>query len=430
MAEDIRMMEPIGQPFAFEYMPLARPLTINDLVNIRDALGRFESALRKNDSGTDKTSPGGEESSKRDEGPGPKSAVHCLIVTGYLGKGYKLQADGKVVEKSTEEAVAFACEGHLRRQVKDAGTNEGKAKADSATAAEGYYPIQPLMDRIHVSLESSGGSLDSAYRVALFLRKFAKDVRIYVPSRAKSAATLIAIGADRVVMSPYAELGPLDTQIPDPRNPATFVSALDCYQSVDYVRDFGAESISRALKVMLDRTQKLIPLAQLIDSATDFAIGNVQPMLAQVMALDFGAWGRTLKIGETYAKALRLRIRNPETEENARKLAANLVYGYPHHPYPIDLEEAQSLGITVDMMPKDVYDAAKAIAEACREESRFIGFAEDVQAAIDLLEKENCRTLAESRAANGHRFAQAIDPVDSAKLCKSGTGGQVDHGNQ
>ena len=54
------------------------------------------------------------------------------------------------------------------------------------------------------------------------------------------------------------------------------------------MRDFGLESISVALQVMLDKTQRVIPISQLIDLATNFATGNVKPMLDQVKALDFG----------------------------------------------------------------------------------------------------------------------------------------------
>jgi serine dehydrogenase proteinase len=355
MADDVRIADPFAQPVALTETPTSRLLNRDDLQQMQKALDSCAAAIAAWEArlGPDR---------RRVNGAAPAEPAHCLVVTGSLGPGYQEP------DLTTEDAVARACRRHF--------TTNPPPDGDG-------YPEEARTERIHVILDSTGGSLDSAYKVVLYLRTFAKEVRVYVPNRAKSAATLIAVGADRVVMSPFAELGPLDTQIIDPRNPTTRVSALDCYQSVDYVREFGVLTIPRALKVMLDETRTLIPLGQLIESATTFATGSVRPMLEQVTGLDFGAWGRTLKIGETYARMLRLRLRHPDSEEAAERLARQLVYGYPHHPYPIDRAEARSLGITVDTMPTDVYRAADALVGACRGAARFVGFAADVTAAIE-----------------------------------------------
>ncbi len=409
MTENIRIMDPFAEPFAVDGIPAARPLTKDDLKKIQGALKEFEKALagwdHRRDEEAQKAAPEPtKEKSTRHilavrHNSVPMTRPHCLILSGYLGESY-----GSQLERSTEEAVAEACARHF-------GAN--------SASAPGGYPVEPLPERIHVILHSRGGSLDSAYKVVLFLRSFAKDVRVYVPRRAKSAATLIAVGADQVVMSPFAELGPLDTQITDPRNPATHVSALDCYRSVDYVREFGVLAIPRALKVMLDQTQALIPLGELIESATTFATGSASPMLEQVKALDFGAWGRTLKIGENYAQEVRRRLSHPDSEEDAERIAWKLVYGYTHHLYPIDRAEAKRLGLAVDTMPYEVYKAAGAIAAACKGESRFVGFSEDVADAIskwaepkDGAVRSALGPVARAKAA---RSAQAYGRVSSHK---------------
>ncbi|NLF30567.1 MAG: hypothetical protein GX591_06735 [Planctomycetes bacterium] len=41
-----------------------------------------------------------------------------------------------------------------------------------------------------------------------------KRFRVIIPNEAKSAATLIALGADEIVMGPTSEIGPIDAQIP------------------------------------------------------------------------------------------------------------------------------------------------------------------------------------------------------------------------
>lgn len=365
MTDDLRPADTSVPPVAWDETPGNRPLTRSELERIRDALAEFETALaRGKPEGQPAADPDGQ----------PSAGAHTLVVAGYLGPGYGPD------DITTEEAVARACRRHF-----DAWRQQTGATADKVDG----YPDEARVDRVHVILHSTGGSLDSAYRTMLYLRAYAKEIRVYVADRAKSAATLIAIGADRVGMSPFAELGPLDTQILDPRNPTRHVSALDCYLSVNHVREFGVATIPRALNVMLDDTHTRIPLGQILDSATAFATGSVRPMLEHVSALEFGGWGRTLRIGETYAKMLRLRLHRPDPENVARRLASQLVYGYPHHPYPIDRAEAVNLGISADVMPREVFEAAHAIATACRHGARFTGFAEDAAEALTLLAEQD-----------------------------------------
>lgn len=269
----------------------------------------------------------------------------CIVIAGYLGYLSRDRA------RSTEDEVLDRCTEHFKA-----------------------YPTDPVDKTIHLVLDSRGGSLDSAYKAVLYLRRFAKSVRVYVPRRAKSAATLIAVGADEICMSPFAELGPLDTQIRDPRNPTKDISALDCYQSVDYVREFGLQTLPAALGLLLSETQARIPLAELINTATTFALGGVTPILSGVKALDFGGWGRTLKIGETYARALLRRLPGEDPEGAAQRIAKRLVYGYPHHPYPIDIDEADLIGLNTSMMSEAEYAAALKVVRAC-EDYRVVAFA-------------------------------------------------------
>ena len=237
------------------------------------------------------------------------------------------------------------------------------------------YPTQPTVRTIDVVLDTYGGSLDSAFKTVLFLSRFAERIRVFVPRRAKSAGTLIAIGAQELHMSPFAELGPLDTQIVDPRNPTELVSALDCYQSVDYVRAFGLTTLHQALVALAKEMQTGIPLSELVNTAEHLSSGSITPMLAQVKALDFGGWGRTLKIGELYAKSLLSRVGYASAE--AGRIAYQLVYGYTHHPFPIDLDEASRVGLRPLQMDGQEYVATAKLLEYCAGDDLFIGFVDE-----------------------------------------------------
>jgi hypothetical protein len=238
------------------------------------------------------------------------------------------------------------------------------------------YPKTPPKETINVILDSTGGPLDSAFRTVLFLSRYAEKLNIYVPRKAKSASTLIAVGANTIYMSPFGELGPLDTQIRDPRNPTDYISALDCYQSVDYVREFGFSTLSQALKQLAAVTQGKLLLTDSLNAAAQFAIGSITPMLSQTRSLDFGAWGRSLKMGERYAQVLLSRTAEID-QLKVEKVASRLVYGYTHHLFPIDIKEARDMGLNPQEMSEEEYDSAIEVVSACNDNQICIEFVDE-----------------------------------------------------
>jgi ClpP class serine protease len=67
---------------------------------------------------------------------------------------------------------------------------------------------------IDLMVHSPGGQADAAERIISLARSYSGDnFEVIVPSYAKSAATIIALGADAVVMSDSSELGPIDPQL-------------------------------------------------------------------------------------------------------------------------------------------------------------------------------------------------------------------------
>jgi hypothetical protein len=235
------------------------------------------------------------------------------------------------------------------------------------------FPKQEPDQTINVILDSVGGALDSAFRTILFLSRYAKQLNVFVPRKAKSASTLIAVGANTILMSPFGELGPLDTQIRDPRNPTDYISALDCYQSVDYVREFGFSTLSQALKQLAAVTQGKLLLTDSLNAAAQFAIGSITPMLSQTKSLDFGAWGRSLKMGERYAQILITRAAQME-QGQAERIASRLVYGYTHHLFPIDITEARAMGLSPQEMSQEQYECSIQIVRTCDDNQVCIEF--------------------------------------------------------
>jgi len=73
----------------------------------------------------------------------------------------------------------------------------------------------PLNGSLDLLLHTPGGDIDAAEKLMsiLRLRVGVGRLRVVVPDYAKSAGTLMAIGADEIVMSDTSELGPIDPQV-------------------------------------------------------------------------------------------------------------------------------------------------------------------------------------------------------------------------
>ena len=62
-------------------------------------------------------------------------------------------------------------------------------------------------------LHSPGGSAEAAEQMLEYLRTQFDYIRAIVPLQAKSAATMMALGCDEILMGDHSELGPIDPQI-------------------------------------------------------------------------------------------------------------------------------------------------------------------------------------------------------------------------
>ena len=92
---------------------------------------------------------------------------------------------------------------------------------------EDVLHLEALLQRVEpgasvsLLLNSPGGDVDAAEKLLYMLREVVSppaspqvgDLEIVVPNAAKSAGTLMVLGADRVVMSDTSELGPIDPQV-------------------------------------------------------------------------------------------------------------------------------------------------------------------------------------------------------------------------
>jgi membrane-bound ClpP family serine protease len=67
---------------------------------------------------------------------------------------------------------------------------------------------------LYLIIDSPGGDGTVAEKIIKLCRSYCSKLIVVVPNRAKSAATIIALGADEIIMGFCSEIGPIDAQIP------------------------------------------------------------------------------------------------------------------------------------------------------------------------------------------------------------------------
>src|SRR4051812_7124603 len=65
-------------------------------------------------------------------------------------------------------------------------------------------------NRIDLFLYSAGGDTMVPWRLVSMIREYCHQFSVLVPYKAHSAATMISLGADHILMSDLSELSPID----------------------------------------------------------------------------------------------------------------------------------------------------------------------------------------------------------------------------
>lgn len=86
------------------------------------------------------------------------------------------------------------------------------AKVSEAVVPSLYDQLSAIehQDTIDLLLFTRGGDTEAPWRIVTLMREFCDKFAVLVPYRAHSAGTLIAMGADEIVMTPMGVLSPID----------------------------------------------------------------------------------------------------------------------------------------------------------------------------------------------------------------------------
>ena len=202
---------------------------------------------------------------------------------------------------------------------------------------------------LDVIIDSGGGDIDSAYNLALLFRRYGKErLTFIIPRWAKSAATLLVCAGDEILMTPVAELGPLDPQI-------TVMNPLE-----KRVEQFSPLHIESTLQLIRD----------------EFTNGN--PRLAEGLMqrlqfpLTLGSFRKSLDVGREYVEKLLSSRMLKGHDDKARKIGEVLTTGYADHGRYITIGETQELGLEAHEIEGNALDIVWKIHKLNKEKKNLI----------------------------------------------------------
>ena len=207
-------------------------------------------------------------------------------------------------------------------------------------------------------LTTLGGYAEPAYLIAnIFQRKYDKFY-VYIPNYCKSAGTLLCLGANKLIMDEFAEIGPLDVQLPSRKYVDSFRSGA---QYIYTLKNLSTEVCKLYLEVVEEITesdQNKISAESVREIAKNLTIGIMQPIFAQIDPHELGSDFRDLSNAVHYGHRLSALSDNLKEET-----IAQLVTGYPSHNFVINLNETDSLFKNVDVGNDDFRIFVQNISE-------------------------------------------------------------------
>lgn len=175
---------------------------------------------------------------------------------------------------------------------------------------------------IDLIIHSPGGDPNASELIVNSILSKAKSFRVIVPLTAKSAATMICLAADEILMSDPSELGPIDPQI--------------------LIRSPNGISDYRPAKAFLDGIEEIMKISQ------DRGLNPVYfPILQNIDPAFLKHCHQAIEHTKTLATKWLMRSMCKDNKSKAEKITEHLLYDYPDHGQVINWQEAENLGLKV-----------------------------------------------------------------------------------
>lgn len=211
------------------------------------------------------------------------------------------------------------------------------------------------VDKISLYLYTRGGDTAAAWNIINLLRQYCDNLQVVIPHKAHSAGTLISIGANSIIMTKQATLGPIDPSVNTPLNPPipNAPPQNNFPVSVEAVKGylaFAKEELAIKDDVALSNI-----MIKLSDYVHPLVLGQVYRARAQIKML-----------------AEKLLTNQVTDSTKIKDIIAFLCSDSGSHDYTINRREAkENLGLNIEKPDDEMYGLIKAIYDDISSELGF-----------------------------------------------------------
>lgn len=220
--------------------------------------------------------------------------------------------------------------------------------------------------KIDIFLYSRGGDVSVPWRIVSMIREFCDEFNVLIPYKAHSAATLLSLGADSIVMGKKAELGPIDPTLTkanmgDASTPPQEISVEDVNSFVSFIRDTANINDQDAV-------------AQLLNG-----------LITQVGPLNLGNVTRQNNHIRMVARKLLTTRKEKIEESELNTVIETLIEKMYFHGHAIARREAGDIGLKIDIPDEEL---ERSMWDLYLIYEEFLRLNEPIDPEITLLEKE------------------------------------------
>ena len=189
--------------------------------------------------------------------------------------------------------------------------------------------IGPRTTKFDLFIYSRGGDTSVPWALVSMIREFCgeRPFGVLIPFRAHSAATVIALGADEILMTRMGELGPIDATHSGPHNPRDPETKQPLPISVEDARGYLSFLDTIGLK---NPTHKISAFGHLSGGVHPLALGSVHRILSQ-----------TKKVAKQLLESRHEPLSKTKNEDIVSALASEIA----SHEHTIRRTEAAEIGI-------------------------------------------------------------------------------------
>ena len=221
-------------------------------------------------------------------------------------------------------------------------------------------------DKIDLLLYSRGGDVSVPWRIISMFREFCNEFSILVPYKAYSAATLISLGADKIIMGKKAELGPIDPTL----------EKVAQGEAGGVPQSISVEDVNSYISFIKER-------ANITDQS---ALAQVVSILAnQLTPLTLGSINRQNSHIRLVARKLLTARKEKLDEAKINSIIETLTKKIYSHGHAIGRKEAQEIGLPIEMPEEPVETTLWNLYLKYEE---FLKFDEPLDPLVALIGKE------------------------------------------